>query len=96
MDSPLRGRTSLAASLGPHNIQESRSRSYEICVGWATLCFLCGGDSSDQIFLFLLVFGANRKGIQKSEGEGIFDAFVLTLAESALAENLHSYYCLAG
>ena len=30
------------------------------------LLYLCGGDAADQVFLFLLAFGADGEGVEQS------------------------------
>ena len=66
---------------------------------WGTLFlasrrFLGGGDAAEQVFLFLLAFGTDGEGVQHAKGQGVFDGFVLTVAQCALAEDFHSYYGL--
>src|SRR5467141_2839381 len=57
---------------------------------------LGGGDAADQIFLFGLGFGADGEGVEKIEGQGEAEGFVLTVAQLALAKNFHADDAFAG
>ena len=58
--------------------------------GSSMILFLGGGDAADQVFLFLLAFGADGEGVEQAQRESVLDGFVLTVAQFALAENFHS------
>ena len=45
---------------------------------------LCGGDSADQVVLFLYAFSADGEGVEDAVGEREFEPFILTVAECAL------------
>src|ERR1700723_843402 len=51
---------------------------------------LRGGDAANQVFLFGIALGADGEGVEQAERQRELDALVLTIAQGALAENLHA------
>jgi hypothetical protein len=64
-----------------------------MCPTWS---FGRGGNPSNQIFLFGLVFRADGKRIQNPQRQGILQSLILTATHVSLPENLHSDDCFPG
>jgi hypothetical protein len=53
------------------------------------------GDTSDEIFLLGLAFGADGERVERAVGQREFQRFVLTIPQRSLAENFHSDHGLS-
>ena len=78
-------------SQNPHPVLKKRGQ------GWGTLDlnFLRCGYSANQVFLFLLAFGSNGKGVEHTQGQRVLEGFVLALGELSLTQDLHSNHCFS-